>query len=156
MNPKMPSYMKNAGVQNNKGFTLIEMLVAFSIFLLIMGFLPLMLSTISREQPLEKRIQQLEWEIFISQIKKEIRMSQKVTITNQILQLEKDGEMIIYERYGSNLRRRVNNKGHEIVLQQVQAFSFERLLNGVLVNVTDIYGQDYREEIRLLLMDVVS
>lgn len=148
--------IKNAALRNNHGFTLVEMLVAFSIFTVIISFVPVMLSTLNREQPIEQKLQRLEWEIFISQIKKEIRMSQWVTITPQRLQLEKDGEMIIYERYGTNLRRRVDNKGHEILLQQVQQFQFERLLNGVLVTVTDVNGYEYREEIRLLLKDVVS
>ncbi len=115
----------------------------------------MLISTLSREQPLERRVQRLEWEVFISQIKKEIRMSQKVTINNQSLLLEKDGSIIIYEKYGTNLRRRVDYKGHEIILQQVRAFQFQRLLNGVLVQVTDTYGHDYREEIRLILRDVV-
>ncbi|NMD71828.1 prepilin-type N-terminal cleavage/methylation domain-containing protein [Bacillus sp. DNRA2] len=153
---KIKTFIKNAALRNNHGFTLVEMLVAFSVFTVIISFVPMMLSTINREKPIEQKLQRLEWEIFISQIKKEIRMSQWVTITPQRLQLEKDGEMIIYERYGTNLRRRVDNKGHEIILQQVQFFQFERLLNGILVTVTDVNGYEYREEIRLLLKDVVS
>ncbi|WP_147533947.1 competence type IV pilus minor pilin ComGF [Bacillus marasmi] len=156
MKIKTPLFFKNVAVRNNnKGFTLVEMLVAFSIFSIIIGLLPMLISTLSREQPLERRVQRLEWEVFISQIKKEIRMSQKVTINNQSLLLEKDGSIIIYEKYGTNLRRRVDYKGHEIILQQVRAFQFQRLLNGVLVQVTDTYGHDYREEIRLILRDVV-
>lgn len=155
MKMQTPMFVKNVAVQNNKGFTLVEMLVAFSIFSIIISFLPMLISTINRDQLLERRGQRLEWEVFISQIKKEIRMSQKVTISNQRLLLEKDGAVIIYERYGSNLRRRVDYKGHEIILQHVQSFQFEVLLNGVSVKVTDTYGYDYQEEIRLLLRDVV-
>jgi competence protein ComGF len=149
------TYKKNVNVLNNRGFTLVEMLLAFSIFSLIVSFLPLMLPIIIDERPLDERIQRLEWEVFISQIKKEIRMGQRVTVLNQRIQLEMDGQIIIYEKYGSNLRRRVDGKGHEILIQKVEDFRFEKLVNGILVTITDTYGHQYREEIRVLLRDVV-
>lgn len=141
--------------QNNRGFTLVEMLFAFSIFSVIVTLLPLMVQLLIQDRPLETRIQRLEWEVFISQMKKEMRMSQKITVVNQRVQLEKDGQIIIYEKYGTNLRRRVDGKGHEILLQQVAAFQFTRLPNGVFVSVEDFLGNEYQEEIRVLLRDVV-
>ncbi len=108
------------------------------------------------EQPIEKRIQRLEWEVFISQIKKEVRMSTSVTVLNQTILLQKDGETIIYEKYGTNLRRRVDYKGHEILLQNIGSFQFEKLRNAVRVNLMDKYGHEYKEEVRIFIRDGVS
>lgn len=145
----------NAKFLNNKGFTLVETLFAFSIFCLVASFLPLTVRIIMDNKPVEIRVQRLEWEVFVSQIKKEIRMSSKITVTNQTIALERDGQIIIYERYGSNLRKRVDNKGHEILLQQVDVFQFDKLLNGVRIRLTDRYGHEYREEIRSIIRNGV-
>lgn len=146
---------KNVKDLNSRGFTLVEMLFAFSVFSVIVALLPLMVQLIIQDRPLEARAHRFEWEVFISQIKKEVRMSQRVTVNNQQIQLDKDGQIIIYEKYGSNLRRRVDGKGHEILMQKVDFFRFKGLPNGVLVEVMDSYGNEYREEIRVLLRDVV-
>jgi competence protein ComGF len=150
-----PASKKYARPRNENGFTLVEALISFSIFCTIALFLPLTFRILSNEKPIEMRIQRLEWEVFVSQIKKEIRMSNKVTVLNQSLVLEKSGQMIIYERYGSNLRRRVDNKGHEILLQKVSTYRFEKLLNGLRISLTDEFGQEYVEEIRTLIRNGV-
>ena len=100
-----------------------------------------------QDQLLESRIQRMEWEVFSAQIKKEIRVSRKITVNNQLLLLDKDGQTISYEKYGTNIRRRVDFKGHEILLQRVNTFRFEKIINGVRVYVVDQYGNEYWEEI---------
>jgi competence protein ComGF len=98
----------------------------------------------------------MEWEVFTSQIKKEIRMSTSITVLNQTLLLQKDGQTIFYEKYGTNLRRRVDYKGHEILLQNVGTFQFEKIGNGIRVKLVDKYGHEYREDFQVLIRDVVS
>lgn len=148
--------IKNVKVLNNGGFTLVEMLLTFSIFCIIVSFLPQSFQLMINEQPIEKRIQRLEWEVFISQIKKEVRMSTSITVLNQTILLQKDGETIIYEKYGTNLRRRVDYKGHEILLQNVGSFQFEKLRNAFRLNLIDKYGHEYKEEVRVFIRDGVS
>lgn len=89
------------------------------------------------------QIQAMEWEVFCSQIKKEIRLSTRAQVIANRLILTKDTETIQYEKYGSNLRRRVNSTGHEILLQNVSQYSFTLLNNAVKVNVTDLWGKEY-------------
>jgi competence protein ComGF len=150
------SAIKNVKWLNNRGFTLAEMLVAFSIFCLLASFLPAMIHIFMNERPMEKRLQQMEWAVFISQIKKEMRMCQKITIVNQKIVLEKDGQMIVYEPYGGNLRRRVDQKGHEILLQNIHSLELEKLVNGVLIKLKDRHGHEYREEIHVPVKDVIT
>jgi competence protein ComGF len=88
-------------------------------------------------------IQEMEWTVFCSQIKKEIRMSSRAEVVSGKLFLTKGADTIIYEKYGSNIRRRVNSTGHEIILQNVGEFTFTLLNNAVKVTVRDIWDNEY-------------
>lgn len=95
------------------------------------------------EKDSEVRIQEMEWEIFCSQIKKEIRMSTRAEVISNRLILAQDSDTILYEKYGNNLRRRVNFTGHEIVLQNVSEFTFTLLNNAVKITVNDTWGNEH-------------
>ncbi len=88
-------------------------------------------------------IQAMEWEVFCSQIKKEIRMSSHAEVLSARLILTKDSDTVIYEKYGSNLRRRVNSNGHEIILQNVSQYTFSIFKNVVTVFVIDTWGKEH-------------
>jgi competence protein ComGF len=140
---------------NERGFTLVDMLLAFSIFLIIAAYIPLSINMIYRIGDVDDRIQRMEWEVFISQVKKEIRMSEhvEVDINNNRLLLLKDGRQILYEKYSSNVRRRVDTKGHEILLQNIESLSFEKVIGGVKISVQDVYDQNHTSVIRTLLSE---
>jgi competence protein ComGF len=139
---------KNARRLNNKGFTLLEMLFAFSIFYLIVSFVPVFYKIVINEDSLNQRLSGMEWEVFVSQVKKEIRTSDRIQISGSKLLLEKDGRLILYEKYGENLRRRVDFTGHEILLQQVHSVHFKKLQNGVQMIVKDKGGMEKTTAIR--------
>ena len=102
---------------SDNGFTMLEMLFSFSIFLLIVSFLTVGLNFLFQDWKMEARTQRLEWHVFINQLKKEIRLADAANIKAGSIVLTIDGKSVLYEKYGSNLRRRVDMKGHEIVLQ---------------------------------------
>ncbi|CAH2715378.1 hypothetical protein BACCIP111895_02562 [Neobacillus rhizosphaerae] len=134
---------KYAVCSNEKAFTLLEVLFAFSIFTIIIFFMTPVFQIILNNKDSHAQIQAMEWEVFCSQIKKEIRLSTRAQVIANRLILTKDTETIQYEKYGSNLRRRVNSTGHEILLQNVSQYSFTLLNNAVKVNVTDLWGKEY-------------
>ena len=134
---------KYAVYWNEEAFTLIEALIAFSIFTTIIFFMTPIFQIILTNKDTEASLQAMEWEVFSSQIKKEIRLSTRAEVVSGRLILTKDIETIQYERYGTNLRRRVNSTGHEIILQNVSQFSFTILNNAVKVFVTDLRGREY-------------
>ncbi|WP_235846872.1 competence type IV pilus minor pilin ComGF [Neobacillus soli] len=134
---------KFAGSSNEKAFTLIEVLIAFSIFTTIIFFMTPIFQIILSNKGNQIGLQAMEWEVFCSQIKKEIRLSTSADVVSERLILTKDIETIQYEKYGTNLRRRVNSTGHEIILQNVSKYSFMILDNAVKVTVTDTWGKDY-------------
>lgn len=128
---------------NNKGFTMLEMLYAFSIFLLVVSFFPLIFKYFMGNDQLEARLKRMEWHVFVNQIKKELRLAEEIIVSDNRLVFTKHGQLILYEKHGTNLRRRVDFKGHEIVLQQVDSFQFSPIRDGVKLTLTDHYDQKY-------------
>jgi competence protein ComGF len=88
-------------------------------------------------------MQAMEWDVFSSQIKKEIRMSTKAQVVNNRLILTEDTGSITIEKYGSILRRRVNNTGHEVYLQNIAEVNFTLLSNTVRINIKDLNRKEY-------------
>ncbi|MEH7376389.1 competence type IV pilus minor pilin ComGF [Neobacillus drentensis] len=134
---------KFVGPLNEKAFTLIEVLIAFSIFTTIIFFMTPVFQIILTNKDTEASLQAMEWEVFSSQIKKEIRQSTRAEVISGRLILTKDTETIQYEKYGTNLRRRVNSTGHEIILQNVSQYSFTIINNAVKTIETDLWGKEY-------------
>ncbi|PKG25710.1 competence type IV pilus minor pilin ComGF [Niallia nealsonii] len=136
---------------NKKGFILLDMLFSLFIFLIIVSFLPFFLQIILNVQPIEKQLQNIEWEIFAQQLKKEVRMSESIDVEQNKLLLYIDGENIQYEWYSNKIRRRVNVSGHEVVLQGIETINFSAIANGVKVMVKDQYMQQKEVEVRSYL-----
>ncbi|MGD6853594.1 competence type IV pilus minor pilin ComGF [Bacillus infantis] len=130
-------------ILKNNGFTLAEMLFGFSIFIIIASLLPLSLRYLADGEASEMRLQRMEWEIFSAQLKKEVHMSVDIEVNEGRLTLAGSGESVSFEKYGSNLRRRVNGKGHEVVLQNIHAASFSFQGKSLLVEAQSRRGENF-------------
>lgn len=142
---KRPSCQEQKFVlyRNENGFTLLEVLFAFSIFMTIVFFMVPVLHIVLDNKDSNGRLQEMEWDVFCSQIKKEIRISSNAEVVSGRLVLTNNNETINYEKYGSNLRRRVNSSGHETLLQNVSSVTFIRNNNSVKIIVKDVWGKEY-------------
>lgn len=127
----------------NSGFTLAEALLGLAAFCVFAALLPLSFQVFSKVDQGNSRLQTMQWEVFSSQIKKEIRMSQKINPQVNKLFLTRDSDSILYEKYGTNVRRRVNLTGNEILLQNVKSIQFDPIKNGTIVKVEDIWSNKY-------------
>jgi competence protein ComGF len=143
-----PKKYQNALLLNEKGFTIVEMLIAFMAFCMLVSFFPLAIQTVASNKYMEQRNQKLEWEVFLSQVKKETRLSSQVTVLGDKLLLQKNGETILYEKYGTNLRRRVNYTGHETLLQNVASVRFIKASGGFTIHIKDLEQKEYSANIR--------
>lgn len=143
-----PKKYQNAPMRNERGFTIAEMLIAFMVFCILVSLFPLAIQNVGSLTYLEQRTQKLEWEVFLSQIKKETRLSNPITVLGDKLLLQKNGETILYEKYGSNLRRRVNYTGHETLLQNVASVRFVKANGGYDIYVYDLDDIEYSAKIR--------
>jgi competence protein ComGF len=131
-------------MRNNRGFTLVEMLVTLSGFLLIVSLLPLLLNIDWMKVNQSERFQRLEWQLFIQQVTSEIREAKEIEVNNQTLYLYKfTGEKVSLEKYGYVIRRRVNGQGHEILLQYISDVQYQLEVNGIRIKVMTEQGTDY-------------
>lgn len=92
---------------------------------------------------IETNVQKMEWEVFLNQLKKEFRGSEFYSISDNRLILMIGTERTIFEKYGANIRRRVDSKGHEIVLQNIKSVRFEEGANSVCIEIVDMFNQKY-------------
>jgi competence protein ComGF len=134
---------KCAASSNETGFTLIEVLLALTILSIIAFYMGPIFHTVLNNHRSQYALQEMEWEVFCMQMKKEIRMASKAEVVSGRLILTKDSETIYYEKYNSLLRRRVNSLGHEILLQNVSDYQVTVLTNQVNIKVTDLNGKNY-------------
>ncbi|MDQ0183753.1 competence type IV pilus minor pilin ComGF [Cytobacillus sp. FSL R5-0569] len=129
----------------SNGFTLIEALITLACFLIIVSFMPLVFKVISVNENIDERKQKIEWLVFIQQLKKEVRVAEKISLDNRgELILLIDNQSISYEKYGDKLRRRVNGAGHEVVLQKLQSVQFEVKEDNMVLIYKNIFQKEYR------------
>ncbi|MEM5011935.1 competence type IV pilus minor pilin ComGF [Niallia taxi] len=132
---KQPRFVKT--YKGETGFILAEMLVALSLFLIICAFFPLTVKLITDGSSVSHSLRSLEWDVFIHQLKKEVRLATSVRVSEQKLNLTVEGENVQYEKYENKIRRRVNGAGHEVCLQEIEKVEFEAIESGVRILVTD-------------------
>ncbi len=122
---------------NNKGFTLLEVLVSFSVVLILTAFFPLLIKNLSFLTEKGDGIHPLELEVFIQQASKEVRNAKRVSVDGKVMIIiNQSNQRVTYEFYQKNIRRRVNGTGHELLLHGVVGISFEEVRNGVIFTVT--------------------
>jgi competence protein ComGF len=140
---KIKKTIPDVPLWNNRGFTMLEMLLSILAFIVIASMLPGIMKAIFDEGFLESGIRRMEWEVFSSQIKKEIRSADQYTVSQDKIMLEKDGKIILYEKYGTSMRRRVDFQGHEILMQNLSWFYFKKIREGFEVSASDLNGTEY-------------
>jgi competence protein ComGF len=136
-------------MNKNDGFTLIEVLLAFSIFLVIASFIPQLLKLISYEP---KHLHNIEVSLFFQQLAIDIQKSAAIDVANNVLYLQQEkDEQVTYAQFQQRIRRQVNQKGQEIALQNVAEVEFRKAANGIDVRVLDIYNQTHVRRITHLI-----
>ncbi|OQR58246.1 competence type IV pilus minor pilin ComGF [Bacillus sp. CDB3] len=130
------------------GFTLIEMiacLLLLSMFFLILPRLHIM----GIENTHSKGLNDWEWDVFLGQMQLEFRE----VISGRKIERENDGNIlrfqlrnddeVTYEKVNSNLIRKVNMRGREVILQRIEAISYKLTPQLLYIRVKDIGGEIY-------------
>lgn len=137
-------------MKKEAGYTLLEMLISFSLFLMMMSFVPIIIKMTKEHQETSVSLSTLEWDLFVQQLTLEIRAGHQVECSNQKLTFVNDyNQMVTYEKYGNMIRRRVNGTGHEVVLQNVSSAQFIKVPQGVLIQIKDLESRLYAERMSL-------
>jgi competence protein ComGF len=140
-------------VKREKGFTLVEMLVSFTLFLIIVSFFPIIIPLAKQTYNPDFSMNEMEWEIFVNQLAMEYREAKEVGINATTLTLKMENNQIItYERYEDKIRRRVDESGHEVVLQHIKNIMYEQQKERLLIRSTDGVNKVREETITTFLM----
>ncbi|EOP51218.1 competence protein ComG [Bacillus cereus] len=130
------------------GFTLIEMIACFLLLSMFFLLLP-RLHIMGIENTHSKGLNDWEWDVFLGQMQLEFReviSGRKIERENDwnILrfQLRNDDE-VTYEKVNSNLIRKVNMRGREVILQRIEAISYKLTPQLLYIRVKDIGGEIY-------------
>jgi competence protein ComGF len=118
-------------LRKQDGYTFLQAVFTLCIFLLIASCMLPIFSGITLIQKKLDPSKEYEWNLFSHQFRLEFRGARDITVTDSTINFKKDGEEILYEKYGEYLRRRVNRRGHEIVLGPLNAFKVNTAKNGV-------------------------
>lgn len=140
-------------MNREKGFTLVEMLVSFTLFLIIVSFFPIIIPLVKQTYNPDFSMNEMEWEIFVNQLAMEYREAKEVGIHATTLTLKMENNQIItYERYEDKIRRRVDESGHEVVLQHIKNIMYEQQKERLLIRSTDGVNKVREETITTFLM----
>lgn len=120
---------------------MIESIIQLLILSMIMLLFPFILKAYAVLQLSFTEGEPYEWNLFIIELRKEVKQANQWEINQDQLYLSIDDKVISYEGYKTFLRRRVDHKGHEPVLQGIKSFSFLPRDNGFTLKVIFQHGE---------------
>ena len=127
---------------NERGFTFITTLAMISILALTLPFLSYTLEAVRPNTTYDE----LSVQEFYRFMRDEVIRSHAFYIKENKLYLEqKIDETAIISLQGTQIRRQVNNKGHEIYLRDVAQVKFLSDPYGVRIVITDTKGETYEK-----------
>lgn len=132
---------------------MIEMLLSFIAFCTVAALFPLFFQMLASGSLVEAKLQNMEYELFISQLKKEVQRSEEVFVADGKLVVINGEERVTFQKYGGVLRRQVQGKGHEVVLQNMASVHFSEEGRNLFIEVEDIYQQTNQAKIYPFIND---
>jgi len=130
--------------KNEAGFTMISVLIMFTIIIIMMPFFVYfmqMISPTSYDDELAAR------QLFIFVRNDAILAEQFYERNNKLYFTVNERETATIEKYQDVIRRQVNRKGHEIYMRNIEQLETESLAHGIRVIVTTITGETYEKTI---------
>src|SRR5699024_10853196 len=132
---------------NEKGFSMISMLITITIIFVTLPFFSYLLSHLSSSSH-QEFFSVTQFFLFL---RDDLIESPRVEIVDtQSINYElRNGEIAEISKYNDIVRRRVQGKGHEVFLRDVKKLSLKRISNGIQVELTTEQGEIYEKQIIL-------
>lgn len=130
-------------LRKDNGFTMVEMLISLVVFMMLSILVTQMFFIVRENFGKQNQLHFKEWEIFTIQLKNEIRTSKSQSVSNNKLYLMTRGKVVTIERYKNIVRRQVEERGHEVMLQNIADFHVEQDGSVIIVQVLDDEGLSY-------------
>lgn len=127
--------------KHEQGFTLVSTLISLSLVLISLPLIYELLYEVKKISKLE--ITPYKFMLFI---KEDIhRSEQLIAKDNKLYFYLSTDEVAVIEQYGDLIRRRVDNRGHEIYLRDIVKFETDNLDYGVKVTIRLKDGEKYEK-----------
>jgi competence protein ComGF len=124
------------------GFTLIESLLLLQIFMMVALLFPLIIKTYTSIDHSLSPSSTYEWNLMVIQFRNEFVKAEEIDVKDNLVKLKIGNTIVSYEVYGTNIRRRVDLKGHEIVLQYAPSIIFEKEDSVLFIHVKFEKGEE--------------
>ncbi|MGM9926236.1 MAG: competence type IV pilus minor pilin ComGF [Bacillus sp. (in: firmicutes)] len=130
-------------LRREQGFTLIEMLFSLVAFIIMAALILQTLLVIEPAKQHAKSLNQMEWEMFLNNIKREVRKGSQTTVSKTKIYISENQELAIIEQYGNVLRRRVDFSGHQVLLHNVKSFAVSKSNQLIVIKIIDTRNQEF-------------
>jgi competence protein ComGF len=147
---KRIKYVYTVFLNNERGFTLISMLLTAAILFITIPLLTYLI----KSSAYSSHYDELNVQQFFHLLQNEVDNAAGYTINSNIIKLvlpeeSGDGKLVTatFEQYDNLIRRRVDNQGHEVYLRDVETFKVSSLPYGFRVNVLTLQGVHYEKTI---------
>ncbi|MFC2948180.1 competence type IV pilus minor pilin ComGF [Virgibacillus sediminis] len=128
--------------KNDSGFTFLNMFFTLAI---IAASLPFLSHLVTYSQP-NDHLDELSVQQFFRFVRNDLINSVDYALTSDSLYLTLvDGTVATIETYQDSIRRRVEGKGHELYLRNMETLEFSEAEQGISVTVRSLEGNTYEK-----------
>lgn len=133
-------------LNDQKGFTLSEVMISLTTILIILALtIPLLHSVKGKSYYEEMAAQNL-----FTFIQDEVNRSRSITVqSNKVTITDIDRRKVVIESYGSVVRRSVDGRGYEVLIQEIQSLDLTIETNILLVEVMMEDNERFEKAIHL-------
>ncbi|WP_264188321.1 competence type IV pilus minor pilin ComGF [Halobacillus litoralis] len=130
-----------------EGFTLLEVMISLATIMLILSLVTPILSILSFHTEYEQPLAVRQLRNFLQE---ELNQSRSYTFTKQALTIiDKDKRQVLIEKDGNVIKRTVDGRGYEFLLQNVRNLSFEKEVYTADIKVVMENEERYEEHLHL-------
>lgn len=129
---------------NEQGFTYVSMFIALTIISITLPFFSYLFQISNH---LSTNYSELSTQQFFQFLRDELIRSEDMNIRGNSVILTRGESEVSISLYGNSIRRQVDGKGHEILLQDVSELTIEPRPYGIHVHITNLEGNSYEKTI---------
>ncbi|MFP7253287.1 competence type IV pilus minor pilin ComGF [Terribacillus goriensis] len=131
-------------ISNNKGFTLLEAIIALGILILILVSVPPLLTPLVRDTKSEAVSVRQALHFISMEVHKGVAVN---TAEDKLYIQDQQGRTAVFEQYKDMIRRQVDEKGHEIYLHHIEDLEFNQDDSSIVITVKGKEGLSYEKRI---------
>lgn len=134
-------------IDNERGFTMISMLMTLSVIMITLPLLAQIITLIA----VPSSYDELSMNQFFYFLRDEVSIAADYQVKQDVLTLELvNGDTITFKKYKDLVIRQVDGKGYDVFLRNVKDISFRKLSYGVHTIITSLEGEQYEKNIVFL------